>query len=563
MQILLSLMSGVALLIWGAHVTRHAMIELLGPRLRLVLAAGTASPARGFLAGLGVTALIQSSSATALMTSAFVAGGLVSLPAALPIVLGADVGTSLMARLLSLDIAWLSPLLLVIGIALRLSGKASPRAQAGEVLVGLGLITLALQLIRLYAAPLLHAAIVRAIFTSLGNDPLLALVIGALVTLLAYSSLATVLLTATLAMGGVIGPATALPLVLGANLGSGLIACLANAGSSPAARRVSLANLIFRFVGMLAFLPLLDAIPWLLARLGSSAGTMAIDFHMAFNLALAATLIWFVKPVAALCTRWLPDAHDHAAPGGARYLSQGDLRHPSVALGNATREVVRIGDVIEDMLDGMKLSIVGNDRAANARCRALDDRIDDLYSSVKMYLTDVDAGSLDGEDAARWDAIMLLNINLEYAGDIVERILADLDQRKLSRNFCFSDEGSAELLELCDMLVASLRTRMSLFVANDRAASALLLECAGDFQARAERFTARHIARVAQRRTASVETSGLHLDILRELSQMNALLCAAPGGVPGALRGTLSEDQSFLAAGSSGAMAAKERLLGA
>lgn len=562
MQILLSLMSGVALLIWGAHVTRHGMLEVLGPRLRLALAAGTASPARGFLAGLGVTALIQSSSATALMTSAFVAGGLVSLPAALPIVLGADVGTSLMARLLSVDISWLSPLLLVIGIGLRLSGKASLRGQTGEVMVGLGLITLALQLIRLYAAPLLHAEIVRAIFTSLGNDALLALVIGALVTLLAYSSLAAVLLTATLAMGGVIGPATALPLVLGANLGSGLIACLANSGSAPAAQRVSLANLIFRFVGILAFLPLLDAMPSLLARLGSSAGTMAIDFHMVFNLALAATLIWFVNPVASLCTRWLPDAHQDPAPGGARYLSQGDLRHPSVALGNATREVVRIGDVIEEMLNGMKLSIVGNDRAMNARCRALDDRIDELYSSVKMYLTDVDAGSLDGEDVARWDEIMLVNINLEYVGDIVERILVDLDQRKLSRNFRFSDEGSAELLELCDMLVANLRTRMSLFVASDRAASALLLDCASDFQARAERFTARHIARVAQRRTASVETSALHLDILRELSQMNALLCAAPAGMPGALRIALAEDTPFLADDIPGAPHAQERLLG-
>ncbi|WP_454711972.1 Na/Pi cotransporter family protein [Cupriavidus nantongensis] len=539
MQILLSLMSGVALLIWGAHVTRHGMLALLGPRLRLALAAGTASPARGFLAGLGVTALIQSSSATALMTSAFVAGGLVSLPAALPIVLGADVGTSLMARLLSVDISWLSPLLLVTGIALRLSGKASVRGQAGEVIVGLGLITLALQLIRLYATPLLHAPIVHAIFTSLGNDALLALVIGALLALLAYSSLAAVLLTATLAMGGVIGPATALPLVLGANLGSGLIACLANSGSAPAARRVSLANLMFRVAGILAFLPLLDAMPWLLSRLGSSAATMAIDFHMAFNVALAATLIWFVKPVASLCNRWLPDAHDDAAPGGARYLSQNDLRHPSVALGNATREVVRIGDVIEDMLSGMKLSVTGNDRVINARCRALDDRIDDLYASVKMYLTDVDAGSLDDDDSARWDEIMLVNINLEYAGDIVERILADLDQRKLSRNYRFSDEGSGELLELCDLLVANLRTRMSLFVANDREAAGLLRECANEFQARAERFMARHIARVAQRRAASVETSGLHLDVLRELVQMNALLCGELGGGAGGLRGAV------------------------
>ncbi|GLC91527.1 hypothetical protein Tamer19_09350 [Cupriavidus sp. TA19] len=553
MQILLSLMSGVALLIWGTHVTRHGMLELLGPRLRLVLAAGTASPARGFLAGLGVTALIQSSSATALMTSAFVAEGLVSLSAALPIVLGADVGTSMMARLLSVDISWLSPLLLVTGIAMRLSGKASLRGRAGEVVVGLGLITLALQLIRFYAAPLLHADLVRAIFTSLGHDALLAVVIGALLALLAYSSLAAVLLTATLAMGGVIAPETALPLVLGANLGSGLIACLANSASVPAARRVSLANLVFRIAGVLVFLPLLDAMPPLLAGIGSSAATMAIDFHMAFNLTLAATLIWFVRPVAALCARWLPDAPAGAASRGARYLSQGDLQHPSVALGNATREVVRIGDVIEDMLAGMKLAIVANDCAANARCCALDDRVDELYSSVKMYLTDVDAGKLGVEDAMRWDEIMLLNINLEYAGDIAERTLVDLDQRKLRRNYCFSDEGSAELLELCDMLAANLRTRMSLFVAGDRAAHALLNDCAARFQARAERFTARHLARVSQRRTASVETSALHLDTLRELSQMNALLCAAPVSMPGALRGTMHEDVPALVAGNPGA----------
>lgn len=553
MQILLSLMSGVALLIWGTHVTRHGMLELLGPRLRLVLAAGTASPARGFAAGLGVTALIQSSSATALMTSAFVAEGLVSLSAALPIVLGADVGTSMMARLLSVDISWLSPLLLVTGIAMRLSGKASLRGRAGEVVVGLGLITLALQLIRLYAAPLLHADLVRAIFTSLGHDALLAVVIGALLALLAYSSLAAVLLTATLAMGGVIAPETALPLVLGANLGSGLIACLANSASVPAARRVSLANLLFRIAGILVFLPLLDSVPPLLAGIGSSAATMAIDFHMAFNLTLAATLIWFVRPVASLCTRWLPDAHREAETRGARYLSQGDLQHPSVALGNATREVVRIGDVIEDMLAGLKLAIVANDRAANARCCALDDRIDELYSSVKMYLTGVDAGKLGAEDAARWDEIMLLNINLEYAGDIAERTLVDLDQRKLRRNYCFSDEGSAELLELCDMLAANLRTRMSLFVAGDRAAHALLSDCAARFQARAERFTARHLARVSQRRTASVETSALHLDTLRELSQMNALLCAAPVSMPEVLRGTMREAVPALVAGSPGA----------
>ncbi len=535
MQTLLSLMSGVALLIWGAHTTRHGMLDVFGARLRQVLAAGTASPWRGFLAGLGVTALIQSSSATALMTSAFVAQGLVALPAALPIVLGADVGTSLMARLLSINNAWLSPLLLLTGISLRLSGKETARGQVGQVVVGLGLITLALQLIRLYAAPLVHAGIIRDLFASLGSDALLAVVVGALVTLLAYSSLAVVLLTATLATSGVIAPDTALPLVLGANLGSGLIACVANSGSAAAARRVSLANLLFRIAGVVAFLPYLDEVQAWLTGMGSSTASIAVDFHIAFNLALAAVLIWFVRQTAALCMRWLPDATHDAQAGGARYLSQGDLLHPTVALGNATREVVRIGDLLEQMLNGVQLAILGNDRTLSARYRALDDRIDALYSSVKLYLTGVDPHALGHDEAARWDRIMLMNINLEYAGDIVDRVLEDLEQRKLSRNYRFSDEGSAELRELCERLGANLRTSMSLFIAGEHR-SDLLRRCAEDFDALAQRHTARHLARVAQRRSASVETSALHLDVLRELSQMNALLCAAPASPLAALR---------------------------
>ncbi|TMS59776.1 Na/Pi cotransporter family protein [Imbroritus primus] len=534
MQILLSLMSGVALLVWGTHMTRKAMLHAFGARLRGVLAAGTAHPARGFLAGLGVTALIQSSSATALMTSAFVADGLVTLSAALPIVLGADVGSSLMALVLSVDVSWLSPLLLLLGIGLHLWGKNRPVAQFGKIIIGLGQITLALQLIRQYAAPLVHAGVVRAVFAALGDDMLLALAIGAMVTVAAYSSLAVVLLTATLTAGGVITPATALPLVLGANLGSGLLACFVNAGARRAAKRVSLANLLFRLTGVLMVLPWLgnDRVPgWLTSLAGTIAatpGTVPIVFHAVFNLAVALAFIWAVRPLAALCQRLLPDAEPTAeGDGGPRYLNPIDLQQPVLAMGNASREVIRIGEMVEQMLSGIRRAIVANDRAACSHCRTLDDRIDALYASVKLYLTEVDQGSLRQEELQRWHEIMLMNIHLEYAGDIGDRILADLGQRKIGRNLGFSAEGQAELLELCDLLSANLRTSLAAFLSRDAHAARLLDSCAAHFVELERRHSARHIARIAQRRAVSVETSGLHLDLLHDMAQMNALLCHA------------------------------------
>src|SRR5205809_4661940 len=287
MQILLNLLAGVALLVWGTHIVRTGVLRVFGGDLRRILAKSVATRFEALLAGIGITGLVQSSSATALLTSAFVAQNLIALPVALAVMLGADVGTSLMAQLFSLDLSWLSPLLILFGVVFFLSRRATRIGQIGLVAIGLGLMLQALQLVMLATKPITEAQGVRVVFATLSGDPVLDMLIGAAFTLMAFSSLAIVLISASLCAAHVVSVPVALCLVLGSNLGSGLVALIVNSRSPEGGRRVALGNLIFKVVGCVLFSLALPWLPELLARFDPDIRRQVLDFHVFFNAALA------------------------------------------------------------------------------------------------------------------------------------------------------------------------------------------------------------------------------------------------------------------------------------
>jgi len=297
MQTLLNILAGVALLIWGTHIVRTGIMRVFGADLRRWLARSIGNRFAAFGAGIGVTALVQSSTATALITASFVGQGLIATAPALAIMLGADVGTALVVQVFSLDLSWLSPLLIVVGVAVFIGCQNKPASRLGRIAIGLGLIILALQHIMHAARPLTEAAGVQVIFSSLTGDHGLDMVIAAGLVLLVYSSLAVVLLVATFAAVGVLGGETALGLVLGANLGGGLLAIMATARSTTEAKRVAFGNFFFKAVGCMLFLPFVDEIGPLLAAAGD-AQTQVVIFHLLFNLAIAALFIGLIGPIA-------------------------------------------------------------------------------------------------------------------------------------------------------------------------------------------------------------------------------------------------------------------------
>src|SRR5512133_3207565 len=287
MKHLLNLLAAVALLVWGTHLVRTGILRVFGANLRNVLAHSVASRWAAGISGLGVTALVQSSTATALIISSFVGQGLVTLPLALAVMLGADVGTSLMTVVFSFDLSWLSPLFIFVGVVLFLSRQSQPVGRIGRILIGLGLMLLALRLVAASTEIMTQSPAVKALLGSISSDLLLEITVGAFVSLVAYSSLAIVLLTATMVASGPIPLEPALGLVLGANLGNGLLAVLTTAKSAPEVRQVPLGNFVFKALGVLLAAPVASL--WLreVRPYVQDPATIVVLAHLSFNLVVA------------------------------------------------------------------------------------------------------------------------------------------------------------------------------------------------------------------------------------------------------------------------------------
>ena len=527
MQTLLNLFASVALLVWGTHIVRTGILRVYGASLRRVLSKSVANRGSAFFAGLGVTSLVQSSSATALITSSFVSQNLIALAPALAIMLGADVGTALMAQVFSLDLSWLSPMAIFFGVVFFLSRKNTKAGQLGRVSIGLGLIILALQLIQEATQPIVTSAGSKVLFGSLSGDPMLDMLIGALFTVFSWSSLAVVLLTATLAAAHVISVPVALCLVLGANLGSGLIGLVATLGMPGAGRRVAVGNLLFKVCGCVVFSLALPLALQGLAQLDPDPRRQVLHFHVIFNLALAVGFLFLTDSIARLVERWLPEAGVAGAQAAEpRHLDAGALETPALALANAARETLRIGDTIEQMLNGLMEVLRTNDEKRVEELIRLDDDVDRLYTAVKLYLTQISREALDEKDGRRWAEIISLTINLEHVGDVIERILQDIKDKKIAHRLSFSDAGMQELCDLHAKLVANLRLGLSVFLTGDVKTAQMLLAEKEKFRDLERSYAALHLDRLSDQSVQSIETSSLHLDIISDMRRINSFFCS-------------------------------------
>jgi phosphate:Na+ symporter len=526
MQHLLNLLAAIALLVWGTHIVRTGMLRVFGENLRRVLSLSFSNRISAAAAGLGVTSLVQSSTATCLIVASFVGKGLVTTGPALAVMLGADVGTSLMAVVFSFDLSWLSPLLIFVGVVLFISRQTSAAGRIGRVLIGLGLITLALQLIVAATRPLTEAPAVRTLLVSLPNEILLDIVVGAALTVLAYSSLAIVLLTATLAASGLLTTPVALGLVLGANLGSGLLAMIATGTASPQVRRLPLGNLIFKVVGVLLVVPFMPQVHVLLQQISTTVHEQVVLFHLGFNLLLAVTFISFTGLVGRTVDRWLVERHNAASSTRPRHLDPVALATPSLAISCAAREALHQADVVETMLRGVLPVIRNNDLDLAQQLRQLDDTVDELYSAIKFYLTQISHEALSERESRRWTDIVSFTINMEQIGDIIERVLQDVEDKKVRKNRSFSDAGMAEIVHLHERLLANLRLGMSVFLDGHVRDARKLLEEKARFRDLEHEYAAAHITRLQDNTAQSIETSSLHLDLISDLKRINSHICS-------------------------------------
>ncbi len=527
MLTLLDLLSAVALLIWGTHIVRTGILRVYGSQLRRVLSHNMSKRPLAFVAGILVTALVQSSNATAMLVTSFVGQGLMSLTPALAIMLGADVGTAVMSRVLTFDLSWLSPLLIFLGVILFLSRKQTRIGQLGRVGIGLGLIILALQLIVTAAAPITQAAGVKVLFASLTGDILLDALVGAMFALISYSSLAAVLLTATLAGAEIISLPVAIGLVIGANIGSGLLAFLSTSMQNVAGRQVALGSLLYKLIGLLLIIPVLTPLVNWMDTLDVSPSSLVISFHVIYNSLRCLIMLPSVGPMGRLCTSILPQQADTNGQTKPRHLDLTALATPSLALANAVRETLRMGDLIDSMLNAMQEVLRGNQTSVTQEVRRLNDDIEVLYNAIKLYLAQMPREDLSDQDNRRWAEIIELSINLELASGLIERMLRKVQQQKTSQRRSFSDVGLEELSGLHEQLIANLRLGLSVFLSGDPESARQLLREKRRFRAQERRLAHAHVSRLQRKIVQSIETSSLHLGLIADMKRLNSLFCSS------------------------------------
>lgn len=523
---LLNLLAAISLLVWGTHIVRTGVLRVFGENLRKVLAKSFSNRLSALLAGTGVTSVVQSSTATCLIVASFVGKGIVSTTAALAVMLGADVGSSLMAVVFSLDLSWLSPLLIVVGVVMFVSRQDTGAGRVGRILIGLGLITLALHLIVESTRPLTESPAVRALLVALPNEVVLDIVVGAVLTVLSYSSLAIVLLTATLAASGLLPAAVALGLVLGANVGSGLLAMIATANASPQVRRLPVGNFLFKVSGALLAIPLLPHAHVMLQDYVQNVHQQVVLFHLGFNICIAVLFIGLTGFVARITERLLPTPSHLLGTERPRHLDPSALATPSLAISCAAREALHQADVVETMMRGIMPVIKHNDLSLAEQLRHMDDTVDELYSAIKFYLTQISREALSERESRRWTDIVSFTINMEQIGDIIERVLQDVEDKKIRKNRSFSDAGMAEITALHERLMANLRLAMSVFLDGHVRDAKKLLEEKARFRDMEHEYAAAHITRLRDNTAQSIETSSLHLDLISDLKRINSHICS-------------------------------------
>jgi phosphate:Na+ symporter len=525
--VLLDLMGGVALLLWGLHMVQTGILRAFGSDLRHFLSRALGNRLSAFAAGLGLTALLQSSTATGLMTSSFAADGMVALIPALAIMLGANVGTTLIVQLLTFNIAAFAPVLFVIGVLAFRLGAQSRVKDLGRVAIGFGLILLSLHIVVDTLAPAENAPGVRVFLNAITGDPVLCIVIAAAFTWAAHSSVATVLIVMSLALSHFITPAASLALVLGANLGSAINPVLEGGRrGDPVSYRLPIGNLINRAVGIVVLVPFLGPVSAAMADFFPDLARMTAFFHIAFNVVLAAVFMALLDPLAWLLTRMFPAKALAADPMAPRYLDENALDTPSLALTDAARETLHMGEVVETMLRKIMTALLTNDRALVAEISRMDDAADRLGEAIKLYVTKLTRGALDEREARRSMEIISFSINLEHVGDIIDKNLSELAAKKIRNRLKFSTEGAAELAAFHQRIVESLRIALSVFMSGDVVEAKKLI--AEKTQLRNVELAAaeHHIERLRDGRRETMETTSLHLDVLRDLKRIHSHICA-------------------------------------
>ncbi len=519
---LLNIAGAAALLIWAVRLVRTGVERGFSPQLRQWLRHSTKNRFLAAGSGLGAAVFLQSSTAVAVLVSNFVSKGGLVAATGLAILLGADVGSALVSQLLMVRQPFLIPLLLLIGVALFQRAGDSSIRQLGRIFIGLSLIFMSLDMIRMATGPMVDNPGTQAVMTYLGRDALTAFVIGAVFAWLVHSSVAAVLLFVTLAGQGVLPVPAAAAMVLGANLGGSFIAYVLTLSAPIASRQMVIANLVLRGGGAILAAFLMTAIPDLMTRLGAEPARQMINLHLEFNVILALLALPFVTPITRLVARFVTEkATADNLMDTQSALDPTALKRPTRGLDCVARELLGMGQRIEQMLMAVD-PLYDTWNAASARAITEQDKaIKRMHLDVKLFLAQLAQGGLDEDLSRRSMELANISTSLDVASDAISRIMLDLARHMNTDGLQFSDKGREEIHDFSDRVLGNVQLALNVLMNQNPAEARELVAAKEKVRSVEQKLQRHHLGRLQQGLSESIETSHIHQETLRALKQIN------------------------------------------
>lgn len=532
-QMIMTLVGGLALFIFGMNFMSDGLQKAAGDKMRAILAMLTKNPVLGVMAGALVTAVLQSSSATTVMVIGFVSAGLMKLPQAISIVLGANIGTTITAQLIAFSIGDYAWAFVAVGFIMYFFFKKKEFVSyLGQTIFGFGVLFVGINIMGDTMEPLASSPVFVDLMMKVQDIPVLGVALGMCMTVIVQSSSATIAVLQNLAstagpdgISSIIGLQGALPILFGDNIGTTITAVLASIGGSIAAKRTAAAHVIFNLTGTLLFIWFIPYYADFIQFISPKGPEVEVisrqiaNAHLCFNLF---NTIWFIPIIPILVkvvTKIVPGKDVSRLPSEPVYLDYNVLEQPFVAIHLATKELARLGRMAFDMIVTAQRAFIGNDSAAVKQVMATEETVDALHGKILDYLSAMVARETNtGEQGNTISGLMHVAADIEHIGDHCKNI-AEFADSKIKKSYEFSEEAYTEIYTCFDLAKKMTDDSISALEANDAEKARNVREMEIEMNILESELREHHMVRLTQKK-CSPEFTVIYTDVIHDIEKI-------------------------------------------
>ncbi|AXU80911.1 TPA: Na/Pi cotransporter family protein [Clostridioides difficile] len=524
MNIIISLMGGLGLFLYGMNLMGEGLQKSAGTKLKKIIKLLTSNLFMGVLVGTGVTAVIQSSSATTVMVVGFVNAGIMTLKQAIGVIMGANIGTTVTAQLVSFDLTGMAPVALGVGIILYLFGNKPRIKNIAEILIGFGILFTGMDFMKMAVEPLRDYQGFTDLLVTFGRYPLLGLLLGFGITAIIQSSSASMGMLVALAAEGLVPLSAALPILYGQNIGTCVTSLLSSIGANKNARRAAMMHLIFNVLGTVIFLIFLNkpVVSMVTSWDPSNVARQIANTHTLFNIISVLILLPFTNLIIKLAIKLVPDRAgdiDEDETKTIKYIDDRMIETPSIALANTIKEALRMGEKAKESLNASMEALVEHSTEKIDKTYRRERLINDLQKAILNYLLKLSKAALDDDSREVVDTLFNTVNDIERIGDHAKNI-AELSQVAIDSNIYFSEEGQSELDVMYNRVVSAYTYALESMRSDnvDLACKVIKIEEQVDIMEKSCR--ANHMYRL-NNNLCSIENGVIYLDVISNLERIS------------------------------------------